>query len=153
MPRRGLGVACTIYHGTPVAQVADVEVSDEGVVRLVAVWAVVDPGFVINPEGVRNQVEGGIQQSASWTVFEELRHHEGRVAPTSWDTYPIATFRDAPERIDVLVAGDSTQPSTGVGEPGAVPTAAAIANAVFAACGARVRQLPLRPDRSGLRSR
>jgi CO/xanthine dehydrogenase Mo-binding subunit len=145
--RHGLGVACTVYHGTSVAQIAEVEVSDAGVVRLVAVWAVVDPGLVINPEGVRNQIEGGIQQSASWTVFEELRHHDGRVAPTSWDTYPIATFRDAPERIDVLVAGDSAQRSTGVGEPGAVPTAAAIANAVFAACGARVRELPLRPDR------
>ena len=145
--RRGLGVACTIYHGTAVSQVAEVEVSAEGVVRLVAMWAVVDPGLVINPEGVRNQIEGGIQQSASWTLFEELRHHDGRVTPTSWDTYPIATFRDAPERIDVEVAGDSSQPSTGVGEPGAVPTAAAIANAVFAACGARVRELPLRPER------
>jgi nicotinate dehydrogenase subunit B len=143
----GLGVACTIYHGTPVAQVAEVEVSDDGAVRIVAVWAVVDPGFVINPEGVRNQVEGGIQQSASWTMFEELRHHDGRVVPTSWDTYPIATFRDAPEQIDVLVAGDAAKPSTGVGEPGAVPTAAAIANAVFAACGARVRELPMRPER------
>src|SRR4029077_18509813 len=145
--RRGLGIACTLSHGTPCAQVADVEVSDEGVVRLVAVWAVIDPGFVINPEGVRNQVEGGIHQSASWTMLEKLRHHDGRIAPTSWDTYPIATFRDAPERIDVLVAGDASQTSTGVGEPGAVPTAAAIANAVFAACGARVRQLPLRPER------
>jgi len=147
LARHGLGIACTIYHGTPVTQVAEVEVSDDGVVRLVAVWAVVDPGFVINPEGVRNQVEGGIQQSASWTMFEELRHHDGRIAATSWDTYPIATFRDAPERIDVLVAGDASQPSTGVGEPGAVPTAAAIANAVFAACGARVRELPMRPER------
>jgi nicotinate dehydrogenase subunit B len=144
---RGLGLACTVYHGTPCAQVADVEVSDDGSVRIVAVWAVIDPGFVINPEGVRNQVEGGIQQSASWTMFEELRHRDGRIAKTSWDTYPIATFSDAPERIDVLVAGDATQPSTGVGEPGAVPTAAAIANAVFAASGARVRQLPMRPER------
>ncbi len=144
---RGLGLACTVYHGTPCAQVADVEVSDDGRLRIVAVWAVIDPGFVINPEGVRNQVEGGIQQSASWTMFEELRHRDGRIAKTSWDTYPIATFRDAPERIDVLVAGDASQPSTGVGEPGAVPTAAAIANAVFAACGARVRQLPMRPER------
>src|SRR5205085_503960 len=89
-PRRGLGLACTIYHGTAVSQVAEVEVSDEGIVRVVAVWAVVDPGAVINPDGVRNQIEGGIQQSASWTVFEDLRHQDGRVTPTSWDTYPIA---------------------------------------------------------------
>ena len=145
--RRGRGLACTVYHGTYVAQVAEVEVASSGAVRLAAVWAVVDPGAVVNPEGVRNQIEGGIQQSASWTILEELRHRDGRIAASGWDTYPIATFRDAPERIHVIVAGDETQASTGVGEPGAVPTAAAIANAVARACGARVRQLPLSPER------
>ena len=144
---RGRGLACTLYHGTYVAQVAEVAVTSAGAVRLLRVWCVVDPGLVINPDGVRNQVEGGIQQSASWTLLEELRHREGRVATTSWDTYPIATFRDAPESIEVAVEGDHTAPPTGVGEPGAVPTAAAIANAVFAACGARVRELPLTRDR------
>ena len=145
--RRGRGFACTLYHDTYVAQVAEVEVSSSGAVRLVRVWCVIDPGLVVNPDGVRNQVEGGIQQSASWTLIEELRHKEGRVATTSWDTYPIATFRDAPESIDVLVEGDSSAPSTGVGEPGAVPISAAIANAVFAACGARVRDVPLTRER------
>jgi CO/xanthine dehydrogenase Mo-binding subunit len=145
--RRGRGFACTLYHGTYVAQVAEVEVSASGAVRLLRVWCVIDPGLVINPDGVRNQVEGGIQQSASWTLIEELRHREGRVATTSWDTYPIATFRDAPASIEVLVEGDASAPSTGVGEPGAVPTAAAIANAIFAACGARVRDVPLTRDR------
>jgi CO/xanthine dehydrogenase Mo-binding subunit len=145
--RRGRGFACTLYHGTYVAQVAEVEVSPGGAVRVVHVWCVVDPGLVINPDGVRNQVEGGIQQSASWTLLEELRHREGRVATTSWDTYPIATFRDAPESIEVLVEGEASAPSTGVGEPGAVPTPAAIANALFAACGARVRDVPLTRER------
>jgi CO/xanthine dehydrogenase Mo-binding subunit len=145
--RRGRGFACTLYHDTYVAQVAEVEVSTSGAVRLARVWCAIDPGLVVNPDGVRNQVEGGIQQSASWTLIEELRHKEGRVATTSWDTYPIATFRDAPESIDVLVEGDSNAPSTGVGEPGAVPTSAAIANAVFAACGARVRDVPLTRER------
>ena len=144
---RGHGLACTSYHGTYVAQVAEVEVASSGAVRLLRVWCVVDPGLVINPDGVRNQVEGGIQQSASWTLLEELRHKGGRVATTSWDTYPIATFRDAPESIEVLVEGDASAPSTGVGEPGAVPTPAAIANAVFAACGARVRDIPLTRER------
>jgi len=145
--RHGHGFACTLYHGTYVAQVAEVEVAASGAVRVLRVWCVVDPGLVINPDGVRNQVEGGIQQSASWTLLEELRHKDGRVATTSWDTYPIATFRDAPESIQVLVEGDASAPSTGVGEPGAVPTSAAIANAVFAACGARVREVPLTPQR------
>jgi CO/xanthine dehydrogenase Mo-binding subunit len=66
---------------------------------------------------------------------------------TGWDTYPIATFRDAPESIEVAVEGDDRAPSTGVGEPGAVPTAAAIANAVFAASGARLRSVPLTRER------
>jgi len=145
--RRGRGFACTRYHGTYLAQVAEVEVSPAGAVRVLHVWCVIDPGLVINPDGVRNQVEGGIQQSASWTLLEELRHREGRVATTSWDTYPIATFRDAPESIEVLVEGEASAPSTGVGEPGAVPTPAAIANALFAACGARVREVPLTRER------
>jgi CO/xanthine dehydrogenase Mo-binding subunit len=145
--RRGLGFACTLYHGTYVAQVVEVEVPTSGAVRVLRVWCVIDPGLVVNPDGVRNQVEGGIQQSASWTLLEELRHKGGRVATTSWDTYPIATFRDAPESIQVWVEGEASAPSTGVGEPGAVPTSAAIANAVFAACGARVRDVPLTRER------
>jgi CO/xanthine dehydrogenase Mo-binding subunit len=145
--RRGKGLACTIYHDTYLAQVAEVEVSLSGAVRLVRVWCVVDPGETLNPEGVRNQIEGGIQQSASWTLKEELLHRDGRVVNLGWDTYPIATFRDAPESIEVLVEGDESAPPTGVGEPGAVPTAAAIANAVHAASGARVRSVPLTRER------
>jgi CO/xanthine dehydrogenase Mo-binding subunit len=141
--RRGRGVGATVYHGTYVAQVAEVEVSLSGAVRLVRVWCVVDPGQTLNPDGVRNQIEGGIQQSASWTLKEELSHRDGRVVNTGWDTYPIATFRDAPESIEVSVEGDEAAPPTGVGEPGAVPTAAAIANAVYAASGARLRSVPL----------
>jgi len=143
----GKGIACTVYHGTYVAQVAEVEIASSGAVRLRKVWCVVDPGETVNPDGVRNQVEGGIQQSASWTLLEELRHRDGRVVTTGWDAYPIATFRDAPESIEVLVESDERAPATGVGEPGAVPTAAAIANAVYAASGARVRELPLTRER------
>ncbi len=143
----GRGIACTIYHGTYLAQVAEVSVSGSGRVRLERFWCVIDPGLVVNPDGVRNQTEGGIQQSASWTILEELRHRDGRVTTNGWDAYPIATFRDAPRSIEVVVAGEATQDPTGVGEPGAVPVAAAIANAVFTACGARVRDLPLTPDR------
>ena len=110
-------------------------------------WAAVDPGLTLNPDGVRNQIEGGIQQSASWTLFEELRRKDARIVTSGWETYPIATFRDAPGEIDVAVAGDASAASTGVGEPGAVPIAAAIANAVFVACGARIRELPLTPER------
>lgn len=144
----GFGLACTLYaHGTYVAQVAEVFVAPNGRVRLGRFWCAVDPGRVIDENGVRNQCEGAIVQSASWTLLEELKQRDGRVATTGWDTYPIATFRDAPAEIDVHVMATAGEPPTGVGEPPGVPVAAAIANAVFAACGARVRALPISPDR------
>jgi nicotinate dehydrogenase subunit B len=145
--RRGLGIAGTIYHGTYIAEVAEVEVEPGGRVHVIGVWAAVDPGLTLNPDGVRNQIEGGIQQSASWTLLEEIRHRDGRISNAGWDTYPIATFRDAPRSIEVDVMGDPTKPSTGVGEPGAVAISGAIANAVFAATGVRVRELPMTPKR------
>jgi hypothetical protein len=83
--------------------------------------------------------------AASWTLLEELPHDGGRVTASTWEEYPIATCRDTPREIDVVFTSDDTTPSSGMGEPASVPTAAAIANAVFAACGARVRRLPLRP--------
>lgn len=144
----GYGVACGSFagpEGTLVAQVAAVAVDGRGRVRLERAWAAVDPGLVVNPDGVRNQVEGAIQQAASVALLEEVRHRGGRVVTTGWDTYPIATFREAPISIDVLPAGDVARASTGVGEVGTVPVAAAIANAVFAASGARVRELPITP--------
>jgi nicotinate dehydrogenase subunit B len=142
---RGLGVACTIYHGTYVAEVAEVTVAPGGRVRLERVWCAVDPGRLVHPDGARNQAEGAIQQAASWALLEQVRHVDGRVAPASFDDYPIATFRDAPRHIDVTFTADATDRSTGMGEPCSVPVAAALANAVVAAGGARVRTLPLTP--------
>ncbi|HEX2571829.1 MAG TPA: molybdopterin cofactor-binding domain-containing protein [Polyangia bacterium] len=140
---QGYGIACTIYHGTYVAEVAHVEVLDASRIRLVRVFCAIDPGVVVNPDGARNQTEGGIQQAASWVLQERLAHRNGKITSTSWETYPIATFREAPEHIDVTFVADGTAPMTGLGEPGSVPVAAAIANAVFAATGVRLRTLPL----------
>ncbi len=139
----GFGVACTLYHGTYVAEVAEVVVAPSGRVKLARVWCAVDPGRLVHPDGAVNQAEGAIQQAASWTLMEELRHREGRVAPASFADYPIARFSDAPDAIDVAIVGDGSAPSTGMGEPPSVPVAAAVANAVFDACGARVRTLPI----------
>ena len=142
-PHRGFGVACAIYNGTYVAEVAEVVVHPEGNVRLERVWCAVDAGRLVHPDGARNQIEGGIQQAASWALLEELRIEDGQVASATWRDYPIATIREAPCEIDVTFITDETQDPTGIGEPGSVPTAAAIANAVFEACGARIRRLPL----------
>jgi CO/xanthine dehydrogenase Mo-binding subunit len=99
---------------------------------------------VVHPDGVRNRIEGGIQQTASWTLLEELHIDDGRVLAATWSDYPIATYDHVPSEIVVLLTSPPDHPeSTGVGEVGPVPTAAAIANAVHDACGARVRRLPL----------
>jgi len=138
-------VACAIYHGTPIAQVAEVVVTSSGRVHVERVWCAADPGRLVHPDGARQQIEGGIQQAASWALLEELRHSDNTVVTTTWREYPIATFMDAPRHIEVEFTSDALTPSTGVGEPGSVPTAAAIANAIFDACGARLRRLPLSP--------
>ena len=102
-----------------------------------------DAGRIVNPDGARNQIEDGIQQAASWTLLEELRQEGGAIRTSSSRDYPIARLKDAPRAIEVLFCGDAKVPSTGIGEPGSVPTAAAIANAVFDASGCRLRRLPL----------
>jgi CO/xanthine dehydrogenase Mo-binding subunit len=145
-PGRGLGVACAIYNGTAVAQVAEVAIAAGGAVRLERVWCAVDAGRLVHPDGARNQIEGGIQQAASWTLLEALAVRDGGIVTASWRDYPIATFRDAPSSIEVEFIAAPDAPSSGTGEPGSVPTAAAIANAVFDACGVRVRRLPITPE-------
>jgi nicotinate dehydrogenase subunit B len=107
------------------------------------VWCAVDAGRLAHPDGARNQIEGGVQQAASWTLFEELQTQNGQVTAATWRDYPIARFTHAPGAIEVAFTGDPNAPSTGIGEPGSVPTAAAIANAVFDATGVRRRELPL----------
>lgn len=141
--RHGLGVACAVYHGTYLAEVAEVSIALDGRVHLEHVWCAVDCGRLVHPDGARNQIEGGVQQAASWTLLEELKVEDGVVISSSWRDYPIATFLDAPRAIDVRFVSDPDIASTGIGEPGSVPTAAAIANAVFAACGQRIRCLPI----------
>ncbi|WP_172348853.1 xanthine dehydrogenase family protein molybdopterin-binding subunit [Mesorhizobium sp. NZP2298] len=84
-----------------------------------------------------------VQQAASWTLLEELKVKDGVVTTSSWRDCPVATVHDAPNSIEVVFVGDAKFASTGVGEPGAVPTAAAIANTVFAATGKRIRRLPI----------
>ncbi|WP_164107867.1 molybdopterin cofactor-binding domain-containing protein, partial [Serratia marcescens] len=69
-------------------------------------WCAVDAGRLVHPDGARNQIEGGVQQAASWTLLEELKMKEGAVMSSSWRDYPIATFHDAPRLIDVAFVGD-----------------------------------------------
>lgn len=85
-------------------------------------------------------------QATSWTLMERLRFSPGEITSKDWETYPMLTFRDAPE-VESIVLNQPGQKFLGVGEASQGPTAAAIANAVFAACGVRLREMPLTPER------
>jgi nicotinate dehydrogenase subunit B len=143
---RGFGMACAIYHGTYIAEVAEVNIDANGQIHIERVWSVVDAGRLVHSDGARNQIEGGIQQAASWALFEELQIRDGEVTTASLQDYRIASFRDAIREIDVIFLPAQELPSTGTGEPGSVPLGAAIANAVFEASGVRLRRLPLTPE-------
>jgi nicotinate dehydrogenase subunit B len=140
----GLGMARYKNRGGYAAVVAEVEVEEE--VRLARMWCAADGGLIINPDGALNQIEGGMIQAASWALKEEVRFAEGRVASTSWETYPILKFSEVPE-IDIRLVDARGEPPSGLGEVAQGPTAAAIGNAVARALGARIRDLPLTRER------
>jgi nicotinate dehydrogenase subunit B len=106
----------------------------------------VDAGLVINPDGLANQIEGGIIQSASWTTKEQVRFDRNGVTSRDWDTYPILRFSEVP-LVEVAVLARPNEPPLGAGEASQGPASAAIANAVYRATGKRVRDLPITPDR------
>jgi CO/xanthine dehydrogenase Mo-binding subunit len=117
-----------------------------GQIALLKAIAVCDAGLVINPDGLKAQIEGGIVQSASWTLKEHVKISSSQIQTRDWSTYPILRFDEVPDVIVHLV-DRRDQKSLGVGETAQGPTAAAIANAVFHATGHRLRQLPFTPDR------
>ena len=142
----GRGIAFSRYKNRAAyaAIVAEIEVEEE--VRVRRLWASVDAGLVINPDGAVNQIEGGIIQAVSWCVKEQVRFEDGRVATSTWDKYPILRFSEIPE-IDIALIGDPTDPPLGIGEVALGPVAAAIANALTHGLGIRVRDLPLTRER------
>jgi CO/xanthine dehydrogenase Mo-binding subunit len=147
--KTGRGFAYSRYKnlGCYVALVADVSVDRKsGRVRVLRAVAAVDAGQIVNPDGVVNQIEGGIIQSASWTLKEEVKFDATRVTTRSWADYPIMRFDEVPQ-IEVLLLNQPNAPFLGVGEGSQGPAAAAIANAIAQATGRRMRALPLTPAR------
>jgi nicotinate dehydrogenase subunit B len=140
----GLGFARYSNEASYAAVVAEVEAGET--IRVTRVIAAIDCGRAINPDGIANQVEGGVIQAMSFAMKEMVRFDRTRIASRSWDTYPILRFSEAPA-VETIVIDRPDEPSLGVGEAVAGPTAAAIANAVFDAIGVRVRDLPMTPDR------
>jgi CO/xanthine dehydrogenase Mo-binding subunit len=140
----GVGFAKYKNLGAYCAVVAEVEVSREVKVRGLTI--AIDVGRAINPDGVKNQIEGGAIQSTSWTLKEEVMLGERGVASPGWENYPILKFSEVPP-VDIELIDRPDLPSVGAGEAAQGPTAAAIANAVENALGVRVRELPLTPQR------
>ncbi|HEY7223186.1 MAG TPA: molybdopterin cofactor-binding domain-containing protein [Micromonosporaceae bacterium] len=142
----GQGIGLARYKGTGAycAVVAEVEAVHDVRVRRLSI--AVDVGRVINPDGVRNQIEGGAIQATSWTLKERVRFDRTRITSVDWESYPILRFSEVP-RVEVDVVSRPDQPSVGAGEAAQGPTAAAIGNAVTRALGLRIRDLPISRDR------
>ena len=139
----GLGFAQYKNRASYCAVAVRVEVDEE--VKATHAWAVIDAGEAINPDGIKNQVEGGIIQSLSWTLKEALAVEGDAIVTADWPSYPILRFSEVP-KIDVALIDRPEMPPLGVGEVATGPTAAAVGNAVCRALGVRVRQLPLTRD-------
>ncbi|HEX5264032.1 MAG TPA: molybdopterin cofactor-binding domain-containing protein, partial [Phenylobacterium sp.] len=138
----GLGLAYDRHRnrGGFVACAAEVEVEQE--VRLLKLWCAADAGLIVNPDGARNQIEGGMIMAASWTLKEQVKLGGPGIRSTTWDDYPILRFDEVPPvEIELLNTRDARP--YGIGELSQGSTMGAIANAVTHALGARVRDLPL----------
>lgn len=145
---RGRGFAYSRYKniGMYAAAVADIEVNREsGEIRVPRVVLAADVGRIINPDGARNQLEGGIIQAVSLTLKEQVAFNRREITTRDWSSYPILTFPEIP--VVDLVLIDSQQASLGAGEGSLPPTSAALANAFSHATGHRLRELPMTPER------
>lgn len=147
--QRGRGIAFARYknQGCYAAVVAEITVDRKtGVVRVPRVFAAADAGLVINPDGLRNQLEGGIIQSTSWTLKESVQFDRTGIRTRDWSGYPILTMSEVPQ-VEIELLNRPEERAMGSGEATSGPAAAAIANAFAHATGRRLRDLPLTPDR------
>jgi nicotinate dehydrogenase subunit B len=145
---RGMGIAFARYENNEayVATAADVSVdSSNGRITLNHIVVAHDCGLIINPDGLRNQIEGNVIQSASRAILEQVNFDNSKITSVDWRSYPILRFQDIPP-IDVVLINHPDQPAWGAGEITTLTTPPAIANAIFQATGQRMRTVPLNPS-------
>jgi nicotinate dehydrogenase subunit B len=146
---RGRGIGFSKYKNLAcyVAVIADVEIDRaSGRVRVTRAYAATDAGLIINPDGLTAQIEGGVIQSTSWTLHEEVKFDRNGILSRDWSNYPILTMPEAPA-VEVALINRPSERSLGAGEGSQGPTVAAIANAFAHATGKRIRDLPFHPER------
>ena len=142
----GVGFAFAKYKNLMAYVAIAVEISvvpETGQVILEHAEAAVDSGQIVNPDGIRNQIEGGVIQSASWTLYEELQFDTKRIRSFDWSSYPILRFSAVPRHINVHLIDRPGAPFLGAAEASMGPTAGALGNALFDATGRRLRDMPL----------
>jgi isoquinoline 1-oxidoreductase beta subunit len=137
-----MGIAVHRSFLTYVATVVEVEVNDQGEVRIPQVHTAVDAGLVVNPEATRSQFEGAAVFGTSLVRSGEITASNGAIVQSNFHDYPVARMNDSPLHTYVYIV-ESDAPPAGVGEPGVPPFAPAMCNAIFAATGKRIRELPL----------
>ena len=142
---RGIGFARYKNRQAYTAVGMEIEVNDAAEIRLHRTAIAVDAGEIVDRAGLTAQMEGGMLQAASWTLYEEVTFDRGGITSRDWDDYPILRFDNIPE-IQTILIDRPGEPFLGAGETSSGPAAAAIGNAVFAATGLRIRQLPMTPD-------
>lgn len=143
---RGRGFAFARYKNIGNYAAVIAEVAIEKTVRVSKIYAAIDCGCIVNPDGVLNQIQGGIIQATSWVLKEEVKHDTTRITSRDWESYPILTFSEIPQ-MQIELINRPEEESLGVGEGVTGPIGPAIANAIYNAMGIRVRDLPLTPER------
>jgi CO/xanthine dehydrogenase Mo-binding subunit len=143
---RGLGLAYDRHRGRGAMVACAAEVEVEAEVKLVKLWCVCDGGLIVNPDGAKNQLEGGMIMAASWALKEQVKLGGAGVASLTWDDYPILRFDEVPP-VEIELIDTRDQRSCGLGEVSQGPVMAAIGNAVAHALGARIRELPMTRER------
>ena len=145
----GRGVAFARYKNIACycAVAFEVEVNPQtGYIRVLKAFVAADAGQLVNPDGVKNQLEGGLIQSLSWTLKEEVKFNTTTILSEDWASYPILRFSEVPP-VHIELINRPGMPFLGAGEAAQGPTSAALANAVFDAIGVRLRRIPFTPDR------
>jgi CO/xanthine dehydrogenase Mo-binding subunit len=145
---RGVGFVQYDNAGAYVGLVVEVRVDRaSGRVRVERAYVAHDCGLIVNPDGVRNQIEGNVIQGLSRALLEEVRFDRHAVTSRDWASYPILRFSDVPSEIAISLIDRRDQPSLGAGEPATAPVFGAVANAIFDATGVRLRSIPFTPER------